>query len=333
MTLVSIVMAVHNGERYLSEAVDSIVNQSFRDFEFIIVDDGSSDGSPSLLEAYAKCDNRIRIITQANQGLAVALNNGIRIAQGKLIARMDADDISYPIRLGQQVSFLRRNPEVICCGTQVRLIDHDGDVIGLWSRPFASELIQSRLLAGEGGLIVHPTMMIRKESLMRLGLYDERYTRGQDFDLLLRLSEIGRLANLDQILLDWRQHPSNASATASIDQFKFLKQSLSEAYQRRGIALAELPSPPDFTRKTIADFHMMVARTALSNGNGAVATKHARLALTGLNRFKVDWLEMKAISGSGVKFWLSGLIFSFVLALRHNHWRRRLNSRIRHFFF
>lgn len=127
---VSVVMSVFNEEAHVAEAIESILKQTFADFEFIIIDDASTDGSPALIETYAQKDSRIKVFTQPeNQGLAVSLNKGLRQATGTYLARMDADDISYPERFQKQFDYLERHPELGALGTFMKEIDEKGEVV------------------------------------------------------------------------------------------------------------------------------------------------------------------------------------------------------------
>jgi glycosyltransferase involved in cell wall biosynthesis len=131
--LISVVMPVYNAAQYLREAIDSILNQTFRDFEFIIINDGSTDRSLEIIQSYN--DDRIRLINQKNTGLAKALNNGIAIAKSDFIARMDADDISIPERLTSQFSFLESNVDVVAVGSNAEVIDKEGNHVYCTAQP------------------------------------------------------------------------------------------------------------------------------------------------------------------------------------------------------
>lgn len=193
-------MPVYNGEKYVSAAIDSILAQTFRAFELIIVDDGSTDGTRAILGRYR--DGRIRVIrNRKNLGLPKALNRGLDAAQCELVARHDADDLSYPERLAKQVAFLDRRPDVILAGTRVRLIDSRGR--RLWRQSYKSitpESIAWQLLTDNP--FCHPTVMFRRDGIR----YDERFSWGEDLELWSRLMSEHRVANLDEPLLDQRAH-------------------------------------------------------------------------------------------------------------------------------
>lgn len=209
--VVSVVMAVHNGEKYLAEAVESILHQTFADFEFLIIDDGSTDGSVAILSAYAARDARIRLVSQAHCGLTKSLNAGIELAQGEFIARFDADDVSLPDRFDRQVSALRSDPSLVVIGTKVELITDEGLYLGTRRNATEHNEIRKRLLLADGGALTHPAVMIRRSALEAIGGYDETFSVGQDLELFLRLSEIGKLGNLPDTLLLWRQHDTSVN--------------------------------------------------------------------------------------------------------------------------
>jgi len=213
--LISVLMAVHNGRRYLAEALDSILAQTMRDFEFIIIDDGSSDGSTEDLKSYAARDPRIRLSVQENGGLTKTLNVGLKLSRGDFIARMDADDVAHPDRLAKQACALSSNPQLVILGAKVELISSDGIQLGPRGTIRGHSHIRRRLLIGDGAAMVHPVVMFRRQAALDVGGYDERFPTGQDLDLFLRLSEIGLVDNLPDTLLYWRQHEDSVNRTRS----------------------------------------------------------------------------------------------------------------------
>jgi len=213
--LVSVLMSVHNGRRYLAEAVDSILTQTMQDFEFVIIDDGSSDGSTTDLKFYAARDPRIRLSVQENSGLSKALNVGLRLSRGEFVARMDADDIAHPERLAKQVAAFLSNPKLVILGATVELISSDGTRLGERGTTRGHGNIRRRLLIGDGVAIIHPVVMFRRQAALDVGGYDERFSTGQDLDLFLRLSEVGLADNLRDTLLCWRQHRDSINRTRS----------------------------------------------------------------------------------------------------------------------
>ncbi|MFY9311365.1 MAG: glycosyltransferase [Bacteroidia bacterium] len=207
--VISIVMSVYNGAEYLKEAVESILTQTFIDFEFIIINDGSTDNSLEIIKSYA--DTRIIAINQENTGLARALNNGIRVARGKYIARMDADDISLPERLKLQYDFLEKYPQVVVVGGNANVIDKDGTYVYTSSQLLEWNLIQSRLPHTP---FFHSSTMYRKSSFERVGGYPEIY-RIEDVVFFNKLARIGELRNLSDVLIKYRLTSTAVTAKSS----------------------------------------------------------------------------------------------------------------------
>lgn len=203
MTMVSILMSVYNGERFVRQAVESLLAQTYRDFELLIVDDASTDGTHEILEELTEHDRRIRILTNSNNlGLTKSLNVALRQAQGDLIARMDADDIALPTRLEKQIAFLEGHPDIDVVGTAYEWIDEDGHAIG---RPnVITDPNDIHRTLPRTNPLLHSSVVMRRPALDRASGYDESYRRAQDYDLWLRLSRTSRMANLPEILMQKR---------------------------------------------------------------------------------------------------------------------------------
>lgn len=202
-------MPVHNGAAYLREAIESILAQTWRDFEFIIVDDGSTDATPAIIAQYAERDGRIRLHRQEKQGVAAALNAGTAQARARLLARMDADDKAHPERLVCQFDFLQMRPDVVAVGSAVETIDEIGRSKGAIS--YAGEMDSIEHAIKLGTIICHPTAMIRIDPLRQAGGYRARFEGAEDCDLWLRLLSYGRLVNLPAPLLHHRLHAGQVS--------------------------------------------------------------------------------------------------------------------------
>lgn len=208
MPKISVVMSAYNAGEYLSQAVDSILTQAYQDFEFIIINDGSTDNTAEILASYN--DTRIIIVNnEANIGLTESLNRGLRLARGKYIARMDADDISLPSRFTKQVAFMDANPEIGVCGTWLEIIC--GDKKSICSYPEQHDDIFAGMLFG--CTMGHPTVMIRKETIFALNeFYNEEFSCAQDAEYWARLGGVGvKLANIGEVLLKYRVHESSVS--------------------------------------------------------------------------------------------------------------------------
>jgi hypothetical protein len=208
---VSVLMCVYNGEQFLSEAVDSILAQSFSNFEFIIVNDGSTDNTINILDKYQEEAPRIKVYHQENRGLTASLNTGIGLAKGKYIARMDADDIALIDRLLQQVHFMEAHPEVAVVGGNVDIINVTGSTMGVFNFPPNDHDIKTKLLLGDCP-ICHPTVFLRTEALRSIGGYRRSVVDAEDYDLWLRMADRFQLANLPgSAVLKYRRHPGQVS--------------------------------------------------------------------------------------------------------------------------
>jgi glycosyltransferase involved in cell wall biosynthesis len=218
---VSVLLPVYNGGKYLGEAIESILRQTFTDFEFIIIDDGSTDRSVEIVTSYN--DRRIRLIRNgSNLGLIATLNRGLGAASGEYIARMDADDVSLPERLSRQVAFMDARPELVASGTWAKEIDEGGNITGDRRITFGEQM--------EYGFwwpcpIIHPSAIIRKSLLGDLR-YDPRALHAEDYDLWLSLKKKYALDNLPEYLILYRMHGGSTSIMHSEIQLRSVHQSL-----------------------------------------------------------------------------------------------------------
>jgi glycosyltransferase involved in cell wall biosynthesis len=235
MSRVSVLMPVFNGGKYLAAAVESILGQTHAEFEFLVLDDGSTDSTLQILKRYAARDKRLQIVSRENRGLVASLNELLGLAKGPLIARMDADDISLPQRFSRQVRFLQEHSEVVCLGGNCEAIDESGRVLAPLRYETTNDAIQAILLTGRTH-ICHPTAMMRRESLASVGGYDGNYLLAEDLDLWLRLGEVGQLANLGgPSILKYRFHGHSLSEQAGARQSNIARAACERAWQRRGI--------------------------------------------------------------------------------------------------
>ena len=213
---VTVLMSVYNGERYLTEAVDSILAQTFTDFEFLIIDDASTDRTPEILRSYE--DPRIRIITnEENLGLTKSLNRGLALARGEYIARMDADDISYIERLDKQIKYLEEHPDVGLVGSSFEIIDESGNIVSRnIYKNFTNNKIYYALIFNN--CIAHSSVMYRRDLVINIEGYNERLTRTQDFDLWSKISKKSKIEVINEVLLKWRESQSNISNKCKTEQ-------------------------------------------------------------------------------------------------------------------
>jgi glycosyltransferase involved in cell wall biosynthesis len=207
MSALTVTMPVYNAMPYLPAAVESILGQSFRDFEFLIIDDGSTDGSGEYLESIR--DPRIRLYREQRRGQTPTRNRLLELTRTDLCALMDADDIAMPERLQLQRAFMRNHPEVVLVGTQVNHLT-GSRTISAPRVPMTHKGIVTELLSGRAA-VCHPTCMVRSEAVRAVGGY--RLTYSEEHDLFLRLSECGALANLSEQLLTYRMHLGSTFVT------------------------------------------------------------------------------------------------------------------------
>lgn len=218
--IVTIIMPVHNGEKYLREAIESILAQTFSNFTFLIIDDGSTDDSVNIINSYD--DNRIKLlINEKNIGISKSLNRGIDNSQTKYIARMDQDDISFPNRIEEQINFMEAHPEIGICGTWMMAFNEEKQKV-LKKRPVKNNDIRAMLLFNNP--MAHPTVMIRKESLDANNLrYNHEFDGLEDYDLWERMSMVTKMENIPKALLLYRLHSTQLSRTSKARQEKFDK--------------------------------------------------------------------------------------------------------------
>lgn len=226
--VISVVMPCFDAEEFLEESVRSILGQTWADFEFIIVDDGSTDGTLPILRSFEQQDRRVRVIAAGHSGLVAALRIGVDAAVGRYIARMDADDIAYPDRLERQVRALEDDASVAAIGSWARAIDGDG-------RP--GPIIQRAALPSGTGKspLLHPTALFRSSAYHAVGGYRSATEGAEDFDLWLRLWDSGhRLRNIPEVLLDYRWHGNNASGDSLRTLTARMRALLSHVARRAG---------------------------------------------------------------------------------------------------
>jgi hypothetical protein len=236
---VTVLMSVYNGARFLNESVESIRNQTFDDFEFLIIDDGSNDESAEILAAHAAADRRIRILKQENRGLTAALNRGFEEATSEYVARMDADDVARPDRLQVQVSFLNSNPDITVVGSAIEVIDGEGRATNTIRLPEEPDRI-CRHMRQLGCALAHPTVVMRRAAVIEAGGLRRAYLHAEDYDLWLRMIERHRFANVAEVLLSYRRHEASVSS-------QYLQQQILSAMCARTVAKRRLEGKSDPT--------------------------------------------------------------------------------------
>jgi len=209
---ITVLMPVYNAEQFLREAMDSILNQSFRDFEFLIMDDGSTDSSISIIQQYQ--DPRIRLIrNERNLGISPTLNKGIELASSDLIARMDADDISYPDRLQKQYDYMMAHPNCALLSTWARVITHDKKFVRM--EKYRSNFYYYNLTFE--CWMYHPTVMFRRKPVIDVGMYSMPYS--EDYDLFWKLSVNYEIGNLAEPLIDYRLSPTSLNTVLRKEEY------------------------------------------------------------------------------------------------------------------
>jgi len=232
--LISVVMPVFNGERYLKDAVESILNQSYVHFEFIIINDGSTDSTTTILSQFK--DDRLKLVQfEENRGLVEALNHGFKLAQGNYIARMDADDVALPNRLLEQLKAMKQHPEWIACDTDYFLYD------GIKKIRSSSSLSgdELKVLLIFSTCFSHPSVMMKRSNDFPLPIYEKAFKHVEDYRLWTQLAPLGQLGHLSVPLLLYRHHDGQISNNQRDTQLALNKQIRIDYLNHLGISLSE----------------------------------------------------------------------------------------------
>jgi len=234
--LVSVVMPVFNTDSYLDEAIDSILQQTFLDFELIIINDGSTDGSLALARQWEKKDRRVRVFDQPNKGRSFTRNRGLELAASEYIV-MDSDDIATPTRLQLCYEYLQNNTETVAVSGQYEKICMYGIPLHRSSLPLDHKSIVNDLLQDKGDSFTQGASMYKKSLAQKVGGYDLSYDLGEDADLFLRMALHGELVNLPDLLLKYRRHPSSITSMADEQLVENCMKRLNSAWLDRGLAM------------------------------------------------------------------------------------------------
>ncbi len=232
---VSVLMAVYDGAAVVDETLASLADQTLVDWEAVVVDDGSRDGTLRVLEEWSRREPRIVVTHQENAGLTRSLNRGLARARGTYVARIDAGDVARPDRLATQREFLEANAEHVAVGSHLLWTTPEGWPVGVHRCPLVHAAIDAAHIAGTPGQIPHAGLMVRRAALTAVGGYCEDFAVAQDYDLLLRLAERGRLANLDAVLTRCRLDPDGVSSKRREEQVRAAREAVARARVRRGL--------------------------------------------------------------------------------------------------
>lgn len=229
-TDITVLMPVYNAEKYLREAIDSVLAQTYTDFEFLIVNDGSTDNSLNIIKSYS--DKRIRLINRENGGVSAALNTGLTTAKGSFIVRFDADDVCYPDRIRLQYEFMKKNPEYVLAGSDADYINKDGEYIFTFNNAgYTDEVIREKSLLGCP--FIHSTVIYRKQDVLDLGGYEVKAHTFEDYFLWIQLLKKGKVCNFDFPLIKVRFNPE--SVTVDNRDYTYTFKSLHKKALKTGV--------------------------------------------------------------------------------------------------
>jgi len=272
---VSVVLPVRDGERFVHEALESVLRQTYSDLEVVVVDDGSTDGTGDVLAGLR--DERLRVVRQEPTGLVAALQRGLAEARAPLVARMDADDVSEPERLERQVDLLARRPRVGMAATWVAVIDEDGRELRREVLPSAHQDLARRLLLRNP--FQHGSVLLRREAIEAIGGYRADYGANEDYDLWRRLARSWELACVPEVLYRYRVHPGAVTQTdpERVARRELLRDELWREYEARRYAVGETvararTAEPEVRAGLVAD-QRALAREALRRGRLRIALK------------------------------------------------------------
>ncbi len=223
--LVSIILPVFNGEKYLSYAIDSVLKQTYLYFEFIVINDGSTDNTSTILTIYKEKYPRIQVITHnTNIGIVKSLNEGLKLAKGEFIARIDSDDIWLTDKLNKQIEYLVKNPDIYLLGTAKKVIDKNGEILPSKEKQFYKYLVIKKEII-KGNLFCHSSVVFRKEILNEVGYYNEKFLNTEDYEYWIRILSYKKGEIMPEPLVYYRVHGEMVSLRKRKQQFKYVIRS------------------------------------------------------------------------------------------------------------
>lgn len=289
---ISVLMSCYNATTWLHESIGSVLNQTYRNFEFIIIDDGSKDDTLAIVRQYAANDDRIIVIAKPNTGLADSLNIGISKARGEWIARQDADDVSEPSRLEKQVQFARTNPSLVFIGTGLTEIDEFGHKLSTYRYPLEHCQLVKYLTTAQK-FPPHSSAFYRSEVVRSIAGYRQRICRAEDADLWLRLSEIGGLACLDEPLVKIRIHANQISHADSGRRQLIDSRVAMASYWLRKQGVSD---PVDADDETFNAFYVWLEQELIGDGLFEFQNQKIRVKIAFRRKKSCvsDWLSLSA---------------------------------------
>lgn len=301
---VTVVIPAYNLDAYLHDAIQSVLQQQYTEpVSIIVLDDGSTDRSLEVATRMASKVSNLRVETQVNQGRAKTRNRLLELADTDMVAWLDGDDLATPCWLANQVDYLRKQPECVAVGGQGYSMTATGRAIGPISHPLDGDKIDQRHLSGEANAFFQSCVLVRKSAVLQAGGYDERYPCAEDYSLWLRLSEIGKLANLSACHLCYRVHASSANWTLNIDQRTQGHAIHQEARSRRGLPPVEQPMaeiPP--VKKDDWNRRLFWINIALKSGNPLSALQMLGPAVRRHPGSLVMWLAVMVATADMIIF-------------------------------
>jgi glycosyltransferase involved in cell wall biosynthesis len=291
---ITILMPAYNAASYIREAMESILGQTFTDFEFLIIDDGSKDDTLAIIKRFS--DYRIHIVSRPNKGIIATLNEGLAIAGAPLIARMDADDVCLPHRLEKQIAFMQAHPDYLVVGSDVTYIDKDGRYISRQNAPDGHMHKEMWAHRFHKCPFLHPTVMFRKEAVLAAGGYPDDALNFEDWLLWIELMEQGKVCNLDEVLVNMRINPESVTIDEKWRPRGFHEIRLRSLRQGHVSAqdaqrLKEIVGGQDFSSYKQASYHAFVAKKLLwNNPQPQLAREHLRAVIKHYPRSKEPYL-------------------------------------------
>jgi glycosyltransferase involved in cell wall biosynthesis len=274
MPLLSVIIPAYNVAPYIRDAIASVQAQTFRDFEIVVVNDGSQDATLSILQGIAATEPRLRIISRPNTGIVGAMNDAIAVSIAPYFARMDGDDLCAPNRFQRQLDFLRSHPEVLLVGSDVEFIDSTGARLKTYRPPRDAAGIHQALLNGNSGALIHPAVMGPRRAWIDTGGYREAYRFVEDYDLFLRAALLGPLANIDESLLRYRIHAQSTNYTRRDRQTTLLKELCHDARAHAGLD-QDFNFNPAPAHAAMDSVYREWAWWAVEGGEKSTARRHA----------------------------------------------------------